>query len=126
MLRLNFFLLNECWLLQEFRDTENEHRIVVVFFSNKHFVKSARIKSYSGPHFPAFGVNTERYSVSLRIQSECREMRTKITPNTDTFYAVKLGFLIRKPSYNLILTDRYFYCCNNSQKPDMKPQLRQI
>ena len=39
-------------------------------------------------HFPAFGLNTERYSGSLRIQSECRKMRTKITPNTDNFCAV--------------------------------------
>ena len=31
-----------------------------------------------------------RYGVSLRIQSECRIMRTRITPNTDTFYAVLL------------------------------------
>ena len=30
-------------------------------------------------------MNTERYSVSLRIQSECRKTRTRITPNTDTF-----------------------------------------
>ena len=29
-----------------------------------------------------------RYSVSLRIQSECGKMRTRITSNTDTFYAV--------------------------------------
>ena len=29
------------------------------------------------------------YSVSLRIQSECRKMRIKKTPNTDTFHAVK-------------------------------------
>ena len=36
-------------------------------------VKSMRIRNYSGPHFPAFGLNTERYGVSLRIQSECRE-----------------------------------------------------
>ena len=41
-----------------------------------------------GPHFPAFGLNTERYGVSLRIQSECGKMRTRIIPNTDTFYAV--------------------------------------
>ena len=26
-------------------------------------------------HFPAFGVNTERYTVFLRIQSECVKMR---------------------------------------------------
>ena len=38
-----------------------------------HCVKSARIRSYSGPYFPAFGQNTERYSVSLRIQSKMRE-----------------------------------------------------
>ena len=28
------------------------------------------------------------WSAFSRIQSECREMRTRITPNTDTFYAV--------------------------------------
>ena len=40
------------------------------------------------PHFLAYGLNTEIYGVSLRIQSECGKMRTRITPNTDTFYAV--------------------------------------
>ena len=34
---------------------------------------------------PLFGLNTERYGVPLRIQSECGKMRTRITPNTDTF-----------------------------------------
>ena len=53
-----------------------------------HCVKSVHIRSYSGPHFPAFGLNTERYGVSLRIQSECEKMRATITPNTDTFHAV--------------------------------------
>ena len=33
-------------------------------------------------------MNTERYGVSLRIQSECGKIRTRITPNTDTFLAV--------------------------------------
>ena len=55
-----------------------------------HCVKSVRIWSYSGPHFPPFGLNIERYRVSLRIQSEWGETRTKITPNTDTFHAVLL------------------------------------
>ena len=55
--------------------------------------KSVRIRSHSGPHFPAFELNTERYSVSLHIQSECRKIRTRITPNTDTFYAVYLLFI---------------------------------
>ena len=50
----------------------------------KHCVESARVQSYSGPHFPSFGMNTDRY-LSLRIQSECGKMRTRITPNRDTF-----------------------------------------
>ena len=51
-------------------------------------VKSVSIRSYSGPHFPAFGLNTDRYGVSLRIYSECGKMWIRITPNTDTFHAV--------------------------------------
>ena len=53
-----------------------------------HSIKNVRIWSYSGTHFPAFGLDTERYSVSLRIQSECGKMWTRINPNTDTFHAV--------------------------------------
>ena len=39
--------------------------------SYQHYVKNARIPSYSGPYFPALGLNMERCSVSLplRIQS---------------------------------------------------------
>ena len=51
-------------------------------------IKSARIRNYSGPYFPAFGLNTERYGVSLRIQSKCGKIRIRITPNADTFHAV--------------------------------------
>ena len=51
-------------------------------------MKSVRIRSYYGPYFPAFGLNTKRYSVSLRIQSEYGKIRTRITPNTLTFHAV--------------------------------------
>ena len=40
------------------------------------------------PFFPAFGLNMEKYSVSLLIQSECGKIRTRKTPNTDTFHAV--------------------------------------
>ena len=59
-----------------------------------HWVKSVRIRSYSGPYFPAFGLNTERYSVSLRIQSKYGKIWTRITPNTDSFQAVyRFGYL---------------------------------
>ena len=50
-----------------------------------HWVKSVCIWSYSGPHFPAFELNRERYSVSFCIQSKCGKMRNRITPNTDFF-----------------------------------------
>ena len=53
-----------------------------------HCLKSVRIRSYSGQYFPAFGLNTDRYGVSIGIQSECRKIRTRIFPNIDTFYAV--------------------------------------
>ena len=62
---------------------------IIITFVVRPCVKGARIWNYSGPHFPAFGLNTERYSVSLRIQSECGKIRTRITPNTDTFHAVR-------------------------------------
>ena len=65
-----------------------------------HCVKSVRIWSYSGLHFPAFGLNMERDFVSLRIQSECGKMLTKITPNRGTFYAVLVTCFI---CWNLIL-----------------------
>ena len=55
---------------------------------NSHRVKSVRIRSYSVPYFPAFGMHTKRYGVYLSIQSECGKIRTRITPNTDTFHAV--------------------------------------
>ena len=51
-------------------------------------VRSVRIRNYSGLHFPAFTVNTDRCRVSLRIQSECGKMQTRITQNTDNFHAV--------------------------------------
>ena len=34
-------------------------------------------QSYSGPYFPILRLNWERYSLSLRIQSECGKIRTR-------------------------------------------------
>ena len=34
--------------------------------SEVHCVKSIRIRSYAGPHFPAFGVNNSKYGHFLR------------------------------------------------------------
>ena len=68
---------------QDFHTRKNSWNIGIL-----HCVKNVCIWSYSGLYFPAFGLNMEIYSSSLRIQSEYGKMRTRITPNTDTFYAV--------------------------------------
>ena len=57
-------------------------------------VKSVRIRSFSDSHFPAVGLNTEIFSLSFRIQSECGKIRNRKTPNTDIFHAVLLLLMI--------------------------------
>ena len=49
------------------------------------FVVIYRNFCHFSTYFPAFGLNTERYGVSLGIQSECWKIRMRITPNTDIF-----------------------------------------
>ena len=58
---------------------------------SNHCTKNVRIQSYSGPYFPAYGLNMERFGVSLCIQSKCGKMWIRITLDTDTFHAVN-GF----------------------------------
>ena len=62
------------------------------FLNTCHCAKSVRIQNYIGPYFPAFGLNTETYGVSHRIQSKCGKIRIRITPNMDTFHAVCVFF----------------------------------
>ena len=63
-----------------------------LFFWRDYEVRALRKKctiwSYSGLFFPAFGLNTKKYRVSLRIRSECGKMRTRINPNTNTSHTV--------------------------------------
>ena len=47
----------------------------------------------------------ERYGVSLRIQSECGKIRTRITSNTDAFYAVIRVWFLALNSITLIWED---------------------
>ena len=64
---------------------KQKHTLKTVRLIIQYYVKSVRVQSYSCPYFPEFGLNTERHEVSLHIQSECGKIRTRITPNTDTF-----------------------------------------
>ena len=49
--------------------------------------KKCLYSELSGPYFPTFGLNTERCFVSLCIQSKYGEIQTRITTNTNIFYA---------------------------------------
>ena len=49
--------------------------------------EKVRVRSFSSFYFPTFGLNTERYRVYLRIQSECGKIQTRKTPNTDPLHA---------------------------------------
>ena len=42
-----------------------------------HCVKSVQIWSFSGPYFPVFGLNTEIYSINLRMRSKYRKIRSR-------------------------------------------------
>ena len=57
-------------------------------FQNLPYVKSVCIWSFPGLYFPAFGLNMEKYGVSLRIQSECGKTWAKEAMNTGTFQVV--------------------------------------
>ena len=71
-----------------------------------HCVKSVRIWSFSGTYSPAFGLNKKRCFLSLCIQSECGKIRTRKTPNTDTFHAVSVFSVFVK----LLVSDlRFLY-----------------
>ena len=43
----------------------SENQVLETMKQSKTNMKSARVWSYSSPHFPTFGLNTDSYSVSL-------------------------------------------------------------
>ena len=70
-------------------------------------MKSVRIRNYSGAHFPAFGLNTDRYSVFLRIQLECGpysvQMRENAYQNNSEY-----GYLLRSLLEMVLVLYEYF------------------
>ena len=51
-------------------------------------MKSVCIRSFCVSYFPGFELNTERYFLSIHIQSECGEIRARKAPNADIFHAM--------------------------------------
>ena len=76
---------------------------------NPHCVKSLRIRSYSGPHFPELRLNMERYGVSVRIYSKCGKMREKFGPEKfqmQTLFTQCLMLMLHiRQSIYLVLTN---------------------
>ena len=70
---------------------------------NKHCVKSARIWNFSGPYFPVFGLNTERYGpekLRIRMNKTLLEKQVYARPkriDLDIIRSVKLRKQL--PSY---------------------------
>ena len=56
---------------------------------SEHCINVVRFWSFSGLHFPAFGLNTDICRANLSIQYKRVEMQTRKDLNTDAFHAVK-------------------------------------
>ena len=67
----------------------------------------------SGPYFPAFGLNTERYGVISATSPNVRKYGPEITPYLDTFHAVLHSKIIFIHSKILVLHPIADLLCNN-------------
>ena len=76
------------FVISEDEDRNSVQQLQVMFSFGLHCMRSVCTRSFSGTYFPAFGLNTERYGVSLCIQSKCGKIWIRKTLNTDVFYAV--------------------------------------
>ena len=62
-----FYQFNQIWL----------NKLVTIFMRTRHCLKIVQIRRFSGPYFPVFRLNTEIYSVNLRIHPKYRKMRIR-------------------------------------------------
>ena len=68
-----------------------QHPINTKFFRNTAW-KVSKYGDFSGPYFSVFRLNTEIYSVNLRIQSEYRKISV-FSPNTGKYGSEKTPYL---------------------------------
>ena len=66
---------------------------------------------FSVPHFPVFGLNTERYSVSLRNQSEYGKIRTR----KNSVFGQFLCSNILQKIFGLVILQCRYYCFYDSR-----------
>ena len=60
------------------------------------------------PYFPVLGLNTEIYSVNVRIQSEYREYGPEKTPYLDTFHSVMQFIEVKENVLTVWLSKHWF------------------
>ena len=70
------FMLTRCPLLMD-------SVLKISFLVTWHWVKSVRIRRFSGPYFPAFGLNMERYGIRTKYS-------LKVSPNAGKYGPEKL------------------------------------
>ena len=73
-------------------------RNIIVLAVLIHYVKSVRIWSFYDPYFPAFGLNTERYSVRLRENADQKNTRiwilfTQRCPSHVSYVIIAIAFI---------------------------------
>ena len=72
---------------------------------NTHCVKNVSIRSFTGPHFPAFGLNKERMRAQMRENTDIK------TLNIDTLYAATIKYLfVRFFEFDLPYIQFFFAC----------------
>ena len=72
----SFFKESGCFILSKSNQVNILSSDLGAFSYKNHCVKVSKYGVFSSLYFPAFGLNRERYGVSLRIQSECGKIRT--------------------------------------------------
>ena len=66
-------------------------------------VKSARVRSYSGPHFSLI------FPYPVRMGENAGKMRTRITPNTDSFYSVYVSSLTATACFIMLEKIKFYH-----------------
>ena len=78
------------------------------------------------PYLSVWSPNLGKYFVSLRIQSEFGKIRTRITPNTDTFYAVFVKQVKVREDLQLSLLLLFVLFCDSWMWCEKKTQIEKV
>ena len=73
----SFFKESGCFISSKSNQVNIFSSDLGAFSYKNHCVKVSKYGVFSSLYFPAFGLNRERYGLSLRIQSECGKIRTR-------------------------------------------------